>query len=160
MYPQCLYHIYPEHSLTGLSKQFRSRKSDLGLHCGLSHFRHLIWKQMDICLIIVGIISKIKGKYRIQYCHHRRPSPALHRPILFHWILYIPVNNFSVISGRIFPNETSTKQRINVFLMDTTQCLRWGSKLQYLDLESSILPLRHTLILAQTVLTFSELCLN
>ena len=31
---------------------------------------------------------------------------------LFDWILYVPVNNFSVMSGPVFLGWTSTKQRI------------------------------------------------
>ena len=32
--------------------------------------------------------------------------------MLFGLILYVPVNNFSVMLGRVFPGRTSTKQRI------------------------------------------------
>ena len=60
---------------------------------------------------------------------------------LFDLILYIPVNNFSVMSGWVFPDWTSTKQGY-VLLKDTTQWRRWGSNPQPLDLGSSTLLLR------------------
>ena len=40
---------------------------------------------------------------------------------LFVLIIYIPVNNFSVMSGHIFPGWTNTKQRIKC-LCSRTQC--------------------------------------
>ena len=53
----------------------------------------------------------------------------------------IPVNNFSVVSGRsswVKPVPSTDK---SVLLKDTTQWRRWGSNLQPLNLESSTLPL-------------------
>ena len=43
--------------------------------------------------------------------------------VLFVLIFYVPVNSFSVLSGRVFFSVKSTKQRINVLLKDTKKCL-------------------------------------
>ena len=62
---------------------------------------------------------------------------------LFAFILYVPVNNYSVMSGRILLSLTSSNQRM--------RCLAQGHNTvpppvrfkQPLDLESSTLPLSH-----------------
>ena len=48
-----------------------------------------------------------------------------------------PINNLSVIKGRVFLGWTSTKLELMFLLKDTTQCRRWGSYPQPLGLESS-----------------------
>ena len=49
--------------------------------------------------------------------------------ILFDLILYVPVNNFSVMSGQVFLGWTSTKQGLMCLLKDTMQWRGWGSNL-------------------------------
>ena len=41
-----------------------------------------------------------------------------------------PINNLSVIKGRVFLGWTSTKLGLMLLLKDTTQWRRWGSNLQ------------------------------
>ena len=54
-----------------------------------------------------------------------------------------PINNLSVIKGRVFLGWTSTKLGIMFLLKDTTQWRRWGSNPRPFGLESSTLPLSH-----------------
>ena len=54
-----------------------------------------------------------------------------------------PINNLSVIKGRVFLGWTSTKLELIFLLKDTTQWRRWGSNPRPLGLESSTLPLSH-----------------
>ena len=60
--------------------------------------------------------------------------------------LNVPVNNFSVMSGRSqrFLGLTSTVRGSFVLLKDTTRCRLWGSNTEPLDSESDALPLRHS----------------
>ena len=63
---------------------------------------------------------------------------------LFVWFDSIhPINNLSVIKGRVFLGWTSTKLGLMFLLKDTTQWHRWGSNPQPFGLESSTLPLSH-----------------
>ena len=55
-----------------------------------------------------------------------------------------PINNLSVIKGRVFLVWTSTKLGLMFLLKDTKQWCRWGSNPQPFSLESSTLPLSHT----------------
>ena len=52
-----------------------------------------------------------------------------------------PINNLSVIKGRIFLGWTSTKIGLMFLLKDTTQWRRWGLNLRPFGLESNTLPL-------------------
>ena len=54
-----------------------------------------------------------------------------------------PINNLSVIKGRVFLGWTSTKLGLMFLLKDTTQWRRWGSNPRPFGLESSTLPLSH-----------------
>ena len=54
-----------------------------------------------------------------------------------------PINNLSVIKGRVFLGWTSTKIGLMFLLKDTTQWRRWGSNPRSFGLESSALPLSH-----------------
>ena len=54
--------------------------------------------------------------------YHKKTSPNL-----FDLIFYIPVNNFSVMSGRVFMVLSKDKC---FFLKDTTQWPWWGSNLR------------------------------
>ena len=54
-----------------------------------------------------------------------------------------PINNLSVIKGRVFLGWTSTKLGLMFLLKDTTQGRRWGSNPRPFGLESSTLPLSH-----------------
>ena len=65
---------------------------------------------------------------------------------LFVWFDSLrPINNLLVIKGRVFLGWTSTKLSSMFLLKDTTQWRRWGSNPQPLGLESSTLPLSHTI---------------
>ena len=54
-----------------------------------------------------------------------------------------PINNRSVIKGRVFLGWTSAKLGLMFLLKDTMQWRRWGSNPRPLCLESSTLPLRY-----------------
>ena len=54
-----------------------------------------------------------------------------------------PMNNLSVIKGRVYPGWTSTKLGLMILPQDTTKWRRCGSKPRPLGLESSTLPLSH-----------------
>ena len=63
---------------------------------------------------------------------------------LFGWLDFLhPINNLSVIKGRVFLGWTSTKLEIMFLLKDTTQWRQWGSNPRHLCLESSTLTLSH-----------------
>ena len=63
---------------------------------------------------------------------------------LFVWFDSLrPINNLSVIKGRVFLGWTSTKLGLMFLLKDTTQWRRWGSNPRPFGLESSTLPLSH-----------------
>ena len=63
---------------------------------------------------------------------------------LFVWFDSLrPINNLSVIKGRIFLGWTSTKLGLMFLLKDTTQWRRWGSNPRPFGLESSTLSLSH-----------------
>ena len=64
--------------------------------------------------------------------------------VLFVWFDSLrPINNLSVINGRVFLGWTSNKLGLMFLLKNTTQWRRWGSNPQLLGLESSTLPLSH-----------------
>ena len=52
-----------------------------------------------------------------------------------------PINNLSVMKGRVFLGWTSTKLGLTFLLKDTKQWHLWGSSLRPLGLKSSTLPL-------------------
>ena len=63
---------------------------------------------------------------------------------LFVWFDSLrPINNLSVIKGRVFLGWTSTKLGLMFSLKDTTQWSRWDSNPRPFGLESSTLPLSH-----------------
>ena len=63
---------------------------------------------------------------------------------LFVWIDSLrPINNRSVIKGRVSLGWTSSKLGLMFLLKDTTQWRRWGSKPRPLGLDSNTLPLSH-----------------
>ena len=69
---------------------------------------------------------------------------SLNAGFLFVWIDSLhPINNLSVIKGRVSLGWTSTKLGLMFLLKDTTQWHRWGSNPQPLGLESSTLPPSH-----------------
>ena len=61
---------------------------------------------------------------------------------LFDLSFFVPVNSFSVISGRYWVEPVLSQDK-SVLLKDTTQWDWWGSNPQALGLESSTLPLSH-----------------
>ena len=64
--------------------------------------------------------------------------------LIFVWFDSLrPINNLSVLKGRVFLGWTSTKLGFMFLLKDTTQWRRWGSNPQPFGLESSTLPLSH-----------------
>ena len=55
---------------------------------------------------------------------------------MFELILYVPVNIFSVMLGRVFLGFEAvllTEVKVSCSVKDTTQCLRLGSNLQPLQ---------------------------
>ena len=70
-----------------------------------------------------------------------------HSQIAGSWLFWFeslrPINNFSVIKGRVFLGWSSTKLGLIFLLKDTTQCRRWGSNPRPFGLEWTTLPLRH-----------------
>ena len=68
----------------------------------------------------------------------------LHMFCLFVLMFYVPVNNFSVMSGRGFLGWISTKQRIKCLAQaHNAVSLWWGLNPQPLNLDSSTLSLGH-----------------
>ena len=65
----------------------------------------------------------------------------------FFWSVWFdslrPIDNLSVIKGRLFLGWTSTKLGLFFLLKDTTQWRRWGSNLRPLRLKASTLPMSH-----------------
>ena len=61
---------------------------------------------------------------------------------MFDFILYVPVNNSSVMSGRVFLGGTSTKQRL-LCLAQGHNTVTLSSNPRPLGLKSSTLPLSH-----------------
>ena len=73
-------------------------------------------------------------------------SGSAHGYFCFDSILYIPFNNFSAISGRVFLGSTSTKQRVMCFAQghnELNAVVQVRLKLESLGLESSTLALTH-----------------
>ena len=73
-------------------------------------------------------------------------SGSAHGYLCFDLILYIPFNNFSVISGRVALGLTSTKQRVMCFAHGHNKLnavVPVWPKLESLSLESSTLALSH-----------------
>ena len=69
--------------------------------------------------------------------------------VLFVWFDSLrPINNLSVIKGRVFLGWTSTKLGLMFLLKDTTQWRQWGSNPRPFGLKSSTLPLSHCAPLA------------
>ena len=67
-----------------------------------------------------------------------------HKECVFVWFDSLrPINNISVINGRVFLGWTSTKLGFMFLLKDTTQWRQWGSNPRPLGLKSSTLPLSH-----------------
>ena len=111
-------------------------------------FRHLTWNQINqqheinclrnsfACQIILNAIllsSQFFSKL-IVYLF----------VCLFDWFDSLrPINNLSVIKGRVFLGWTSSKLGLMFLLKNAMQWGRWGSNPQPLDLESSTLPLSH-----------------
>ena len=81
-------------------------------------------------------------------CGSRKESvrPLCNCRVLFCFVWFDslrPINNLSVIKGRVFLGWTSTKLGLMFLLKDTTQWRRWGSNPRPFGLESSTLPLSH-----------------
>ena len=77
-------------------------------------------------------LTKIPGSAHVYFC--------------FDLILYIPFNNFSVISGRVFLGKNSTKQRVMSFAQGHNALNAFvpvRPKLESLGLESSTLAQSH-----------------
>ena len=79
---------------------------------------------------------------------------AWSEPLIVAWIFYFgwddflrPINNLSVIKGRVFLGWTSSKLGSMFLLKDTTQWLRGGSNPRPLGLESITLSLSHCALL-------------
>ena len=67
---------------------------------------------------------------------------------LFVWFDSLrPINNLSVIKGRVFLGRNSTKLGLMFLHKDTTQWSRWGSNPRPFGLKSSTLPLSHCALL-------------
>ena len=80
--------------------------------------------------------------------------------VLFVWFDFLrPINNLSVIKGRVFLGWTSTKLGLMFLLKDTTQWRRWGSYPRPFGLESSTLPLSHCAPIHICTLCFNILLL-
>ena len=92
-------------------------------------------------------------RLRIKYSKNWVKWPLSNRPqigsqdqllLLFVWLDSLrPINNLSVIKGRVSLGWTSTRLELMFLLKDTTQWRWWGSNPPPLSLESSTLPLSH-----------------
>ena len=79
------------------------------------------------CKLWLTLLWPVTASFYKHYC-----DQLLQATFLF---LYVPANNFSVMSGRVFQYVSNDK---SVLLKDTTQCCWWGSNLLPLGLVSSI----------------------
>ena len=90
----------------------------------------------------------IKHDCRGLNCHFNLLTDILcelrYRRLLIDWFDSLrPINNLSVIKGRVFLGWTSTKLGLMFLLKDTTQWRQWGSNPRPFGLGSSTLPLSH-----------------
>ena len=108
---------------------------------------------VDTCFVILVLVC-------LQYCPFCSLQPCSYllgkvwhivTCFLFVWFDSLrPINNLSVIKGRVFLGWTSTKLGLMFLLKDTTQWRRWGSNPRPFGLESSTLPLSHCAPLTST----------
>ena len=85
-----------------------------------------------------------QGPQRSEAGEAQTRGPSVLSLCLFVWFDSLrPINNLSVIKGRVFQGWTSTKLGLMFLLKDTTQWRRWGSNRRPFGLESSTLPLSH-----------------
>ena len=103
-------------------------------------FAHTYFRQYLIIVVKHGWIQRGEGS---------GPAP----PPLFVWFDSLrPINNLSVIKGRVFLGWTSTKLGLMFLLKDTTQWRRWGlqpaaprSRVKHSTTEPLRSPLAHPL---------------
>ena len=95
--------------------------------------------------------AKIRNQYTFKYHSDTWPGKAKRSALSLRWFFCFvclidslrPINNLSVIKGRVFLGWTSTKLGLMFLLKDTTQWRRWGLNQRPFGLESSALPLSH-----------------
>ena len=79
---------------------------------------------------------------QMMFSFHKKNRPLIY--ICFVWFDSLrPINNLSIIKGRVFLGWTSTKLGLMFLLKDTTQWCQWGWNPRPFGLESSTLPLSH-----------------
>ena len=114
---------------------FHSNSVNTGniLHSAVTSLSHLSLH----CLSVTKWATALQKQIQILYY-------SQHEIVLIVWFDSLrPINNLSVIKGRVFLGWTSTKLGLIFLLKDTTQWRRWGSNLRPFGLESSALPLSH-----------------
>ena len=114
---------------------------------GIGHYEGtLMWNSFKFGLVVQELSFKdfsifISGSHFVQ--RSRTICEILIDGIIFVWFDSLcPINNLSVIKGRVFLGWTSTKLGFMFLLKDTTQWRWWGSNPQPLGLKSSNEPLR------------------
>ena len=104
------------------------------------NFICILWQSKNMCFVTAIIVMK----HRVSEPNDRTFCRALVCCTVFVWFDSLrPINNLSVIKGRVFLGWTSTKLGLMFLLKDTTQWRRWGSNPRPFGLESSTLPLSH-----------------
>ena len=99
--------------------------------------------------MIIGLENQVSIFLRVAVLHRFYCRLNAYILIKTHFVWFVwfdslrPINNLSVIKGRVFLGWTSTKLGLMFLLKDTTQWRRWGSNPRPLGLESSTLPLSH-----------------
>ena len=94
--------------------------------------------------IILRLASMYWDQKTTSCKHNWWQCPTLCSFFCFVWFDSLhPINNLSIIKGRVFLGWTSTKLGLMFLLKDTTQWRRWGSNPRPFGLESCALPLSH-----------------
>ena len=112
----------------------------------------LLFFQKGIMIVDELKNENLKYSFFLIYSKSKRKWQNISR-IILSWLDFVclfvwfdslrPINNLSVIKGRVFLGWTSTKLGLMFLLKDTTQWRRWGSNPRPFGLESSTLPLSH-----------------
>ena len=129
------------------SVHMKQEQPDLGLQCLTSKTFQQTTKTCDWPLILKAPIMTAADKKTFCDIFLKIGKNKIYCFICFVWFdSFRPINNLSVIKGRVFLGWTSTKLGVMFLLKDRTQWRRWCSNPQPFGLESSTLPLSHSVV--------------
>ena len=117
-------------------------------HClrtiyGQTFVKQIHMNQQNHCLSTIYGHRFLKQMFVNQQNHYLSMGKPLWSSCFICFVSLHPINNLSVMQGRVFLGWTSLKLGLMFLLNDTTQWHWWGSNLRPLGLESSTLPLSH-----------------